>query len=61
MHVEAFRRAVDHDSDAVGGQHRVIIDERDPGGGEADPVAEQCGTALRPGKVAGIVRAGTAA
>jgi hypothetical protein len=58
MHFEALRRAVRRDDDAAGGRQRVVVDDRDAGLGEADPVAELCGTGSGPGKVAGIVRAG---
>jgi hypothetical protein len=56
MHVEVFRRAVRRDDDAAGGRQRVIVDDRNAGLSDADLVAEQCGTGLGPGKVAGIVR-----
>jgi len=51
MHFEALRRAVRRDDDAVGGQQRVIVDDRNAGLGKADPVAEQCWTALGPASI----------
>lgn len=40
VHLEASGRPVDRDSHAVGGQQRVVVNDRGTGGGEADPVAE---------------------
>jgi predicted enzyme related to lactoylglutathione lyase len=57
VHFESLSRAVGRDDDAVGRQQRVIVDDRDTGLGEADPVAEQRGAGFRPGQVAGVVRA----
>jgi hypothetical protein len=54
---QVSRRAVDRDGHAVGGQERVVVDDRVAGRGEADPVAEQGGTGLGAGKIAGVTRA----
>src|ERR1700722_1616665 len=57
VHFEVAGRAVHRDGHAVGWQQRVVVDDRDASRGEAGAVAEQRGTGLRPGEVAGVARA----
>ena len=57
MHFQAADGAADADGDAVAGQHRMVVHDRQAGRGEADPVAEQRRAGPGPGEVGGVERA----